>query len=162
MLSVIDAMNASKGFIRPMREGEELVKSGMIVSVGKKEKNNDVVHVQALVLRTSSLQKEPAIVEMWVDTSKEYGDRILKDNEAELRKHCNCPAGNSEKCKHVIAVILCLTNLNENDLEDFSCTDVEKQWGILKASTLKEYKAKRLHDLCHVKEHRQIIRRFIA
>ncbi len=37
MLSVIDAINATKGFIRPMREGEELMKGGMVVSIhGKK------------------------------------------------------------------------------------------------------------------------------
>lgn len=109
MLSVTDAMSASKGFMRPIREGEQLLKSGMIVSAGKKGKDGDVVHFQSLVLRTSGLSsKFPAIVELWVDLSKEYGERVVKDNEEEFKKGCDCPAGLSEKCKHILGVMLCL------------------------------------------------------
>lgn len=111
MLSVIDAMNASAGFTRPMREGEEVLKGGLVVGVGKKSKEDEVVHVQALVLRTSGLKTDPAVVELWVDLSRDYGERTVKDNEEEFRKHCDCPAGNSEKCKHVVAVMLYLTRL---------------------------------------------------
>ncbi|KAK3929159.1 Beta-ribofuranosylaminobenzene 5'-phosphate synthase [Frankliniella fusca] len=135
MLSVIDAINATKGFIRPMREGEELMNGGMVVSIGKKEKERDEVHIQALVLRTSGFQtKDPAVVEIWIDTSKEAGEKIVQDNEEEFRKYCDCPAGNSEKCKHMVAVMLCLTSLDEDDLDDLSCTGTEKQWGALKKS----------------------------
>lgn len=111
MLSVIDAMNASRGFIRPMREGEALLKAGMVTVVGKKETDvADVYKIQALVIRTSGIQsKDPAVVELSVDVSKEYGERIISDNEEEFRKHCDCPAGNSEKCKHIVAVMLWLT-----------------------------------------------------
>lgn len=110
MLSVIDSMKATRGFVRPMREGEELVKAKMVITIGKKGKENDVVHIQALVLRTSGLQsKHPAVVELWVDISKDYGERLVQDNEDEVRKVCDCPAGASEKCKHIVAVMLCLT-----------------------------------------------------
>jgi len=33
-----------------------------------------------------------------------------------------------------------------------TCTDIEQQWGILKASTLAEYQAKPLAELCHVND----------
>lgn len=61
MLSVLDVISASAGFTKPMRSGEELLRSGMVISVGKKEKNNNIIHV--LVLRTSGLNsKHPAIL----------------------------------------------------------------------------------------------------
>lgn len=41
--------------------------------------------------------------------------------------------------------------MEEEDLEDLSCTDLEQQWGKLKKSTLQEFEAKPLMDLCHVK-----------
>ncbi|KAL1488561.1 hypothetical protein ABEB36_015024 [Hypothenemus hampei] len=185
MLSIIDVMKVSKGYVKPMRSGEELLRSGMIVSVGVKEKKNDVVHVQALVLRTSGVNsKHPAIIEMWIDVSKEYGSRLICDNERDFIKMCDCPAGAAAKCKHIIAVMLYLSRfvnlvkylqtswnlilmcnsyeyfafirVEESELEDLSCTDIEKQWGCLKAATLKEYEAKPLSEMCHVKGQRDI------
>lgn len=41
--------------------------------------------------------------------------------------------------------------VEESELDDLSCTDIEQQWGSLKSATLKEYKAKRLSELCHIK-----------
>lgn len=41
--------------------------------------------------------------------------------------------------------------IEESELEDLSCTDVVKQWGTLKTATLKEYEAKPLSAMCHVK-----------
>lgn len=41
-------------------------------------------------------------------------------------------------------------------MEDLSCTDIEKQWGTLKTTTLKEYDAKSLSEMCHVKGQRDI------
>lgn len=112
MLSVIDAMNASSGFTRPMREGEAVLKGGLVVAVGKKAKEDEVVHVQALVLRTSGLKSnDPAVVEIWVDLARDYGERVVKDNEEAFRKLCDCPAGMSDKCKHILAVMLFLTRL---------------------------------------------------
>lgn len=110
MLSIIDVINASAGFTKPMRSGEELLRSGMVISVGKKEKNNNIIHVQALVLRTSGLNsKHPAIIKLWIDVSQEYGNRLVGDNEQEVTKVCDCPAGASEKCKHILAVMLYLS-----------------------------------------------------
>ncbi|GBP47580.1 hypothetical protein EVAR_40136_1 [Eumeta japonica] len=141
-----------------MRSGEELLRSGMVISVGKKEeKNNNIIHVQALVLRTSGLNsKHPTIIKLWIDVSQEYGNRLVGDNEEEVTKVCDCPAGASEKCKHILAVMLYLSRTEEADLEDLSCTDIEKQWGTLKTTALKEYEAKSLSEMCHVKGQRDI------
>ncbi|KAK3920024.1 LOW QUALITY PROTEIN: Adenylosuccinate synthetase [Frankliniella fusca] len=130
-----------------MREGEEVLNSGFVVSVGLKERKDSVAHIQALVLRTSGLQQHPYLVELWVDLDKDYGSRLLKDQSQEYQ----CKAGQSEKCKHVVAVMLYLARTDKTGLDDLSCTDVEQQWGALKATTLKEYEAKSLKEFCHVK-----------
>ncbi|CAG4941484.1 unnamed protein product [Parnassius apollo] len=129
----------------------------MVISVGKKEKNNNIIHVQALVLRTSGLNsKHPAIIKLWIDVSQEYGNRLVGDNEQEVTKVCDCLAGASEKCKHILAVMLYLSRTEEADLEDLSCTDIEKKWVTLKTTALKEYEAKSLSEMCHVKGQRDI------
>ncbi|CAH2088298.1 unnamed protein product [Euphydryas editha] len=157
MLSIVDVIKASAGYTKPMRSGEELLRSGMVISVGKKEKSNNIIHIQALVLRTSGLNsKHPAIIKLWIDVSQEYGNRLIGDNEQEVTKVCDCPAGASEKCKHILAVMLYLSRIEEADLEDLSCTDIEKQWGTLKTTALKEYEAKSLSEMCHVKGQRDI------
>jgi len=44
----------------------------------------------------------------------------------------------------------------ESDLEDLTCTDIEQQWGALKASTMADYKAKLLVELCQVEAVRSV------
>lgn len=106
ILSVLDAFNASKGFGRPIREGEAVLEAGFIVAIGVKAKNNDDIHIQALVLRTTGVSsKTPYVIEVWVNLSKPPGSRVTKDSSPE----CQCPAGASEKCKHIMAVLLYLS-----------------------------------------------------
>lgn len=105
ILSVLDALEATTGYTRPIREGEQVLESGFVVAIGCKSRNGEEVHIQALVLRTSGISsKPPALVEIWVDMGKPQGSRVLKDNSPE----CGCPAGSSEKCKHIVAVMLYL------------------------------------------------------
>lgn len=106
ILSVIDVIAASEGFSRPIREGEEVLKAGFVVGVGLRGTENSVVlHVQALKLRTSGVaSKTPALLEIWLDQTKDFGCRVMKEELAE----CGCPAGKSEKGKHIIAVMLYL------------------------------------------------------
>jgi len=105
ILSGLDAVNACVGFERPIREGEQVLEAGFIVAIGLKGKKNDELHVQALVLRTKGVSsKNPYNIEVWVDLSKQHGSRVVKDSSPE----CECPAGASEKCKHIMAVLLYL------------------------------------------------------
>lgn len=73
ILFVVDPMNATKDFVCPIHESEQLLKSGLIVSVGLKERKDGVLHIQALVLRTSSLTTQyPYLVEVWVNLKEEW------------------------------------------------------------------------------------------
>jgi len=51
--------------------------------------------------------QHPYSVELWVDLQRDYGSRVLQEKSAE----CECKAGDSEKSKHVIAVMLYLSRL---------------------------------------------------
>lgn len=42
--------------------------------------------------------------------------------------------------------------VEQDDLEDLSCTDLEQQWGKLKATHCQSYTGKKLEELCHVSE----------
>ena len=91
-----------------MLEGGQVLNGKLVLGVSVKERRNDTVYVQGLVLRTSGFASEhPYLVENWIDTSKDYGERIIKERSNE----CECPSGLSEKCKHIIAVILYLARL---------------------------------------------------
>ncbi|KAK3911139.1 Serrate RNA effector molecule-like protein [Frankliniella fusca] len=152
ILSIVDVMKATEGFIRPMREGEEVLQCGLVIGVGIKERKGDELQVHALVLRTSGLRQTPYLVQIWIDMSKEYGARVIADESRE----CECPAGMSEKCKHIVAVMLHLARSLDTDLDDLSCTDVEQQWGAIKKSTLGDYEAKRLTDFCHAHSQKEV------
>jgi uncharacterized Zn finger protein len=39
-----------------------------------------------------------------VDMGKPHGSRVIKEHSPE----CGCPAGSSEKCEHIVAVMLYL------------------------------------------------------
>lgn len=41
-------------------------------------------------------------------------------------------------------------------MDDLTCTDVEQQWGALKVTTLKEYEAKKMTELCHVTSQKKV------
>lgn len=80
MLSIIDAVKTTEGFVRPMREGEEVLNSGLVIFVGKKSKKDATVHVQALVLRISGLSSQHLyLVEFWIDLSKDFGSRLVNE-----------------------------------------------------------------------------------
>jgi len=108
ILSVTDVTNACIGYTRPIREGEQVLNAIFVISVGLKSKEGSILHIQALVLRTSGITTQhPYSVELWVDLEKEYGSRVIQDKSVE----CECKAGESEKCKHIIAVMLHLSRL---------------------------------------------------
>jgi len=55
ILSVLDSINVSAGYVRPVREGEEVLNAGLVISVGIKQKEGNILHIQALVPRTSGI-----------------------------------------------------------------------------------------------------------
>ncbi|RVE47376.1 hypothetical protein evm_007975 [Chilo suppressalis] len=62
-----------------------------------------------------------------------------------------CVGVKERKSEKELLHCLFLNRVDEEELDDLSCTDLEQQWGSIKATHYKTYEAKRLCDLCHVK-----------
>nr|XP_037283550.1 uncharacterized protein LOC119176395 [Rhipicephalus microplus]XP_037283552.1 uncharacterized protein LOC119176395 [Rhipicephalus microplus] len=62
--------------------------------------------------------------------------------------HCSCKAGNSERCRHMIAMLLHVNRTGIQNLDLLTSTDVTQAWGKLKTNAL--YEACKLKELCHV------------
>ncbi|XP_025997023.1 uncharacterized protein LOC113005531 [Solenopsis invicta] len=124
MLSVLDVMNTCKDYVRPLREGEDLYKNGLLICAGITKKNGSIVECQGLATQVSHVHEHPHIINVKIDSNKTAGERIIEGK-------CSCIAGESAKCKHYIALLLHLSRTNEDDLDDLSCTDIEQQWGKL-------------------------------
>ena len=55
ILSVLDFTNVSAGYVRLVREGEEVLDAVLVIFVGIKQKEGNVLHIQALMLWTSGI-----------------------------------------------------------------------------------------------------------
>lgn len=82
---------------RPFIEGEKLLQSDHIVSVGVIEKNATEVQIFGLVLQTSHPKDNPHEVII-----------KIRDKFENWKCKCSCKAGLSEKCKHIFGVLLYL------------------------------------------------------
>ncbi|XP_011883465.1 PREDICTED: uncharacterized protein LOC105570667, partial [Vollenhovia emeryi] len=108
-------------------------------------KIENVADCRALAARTSGIHAVPYEVQIQIDINKEAGDRLINAK-------CECPAGESGKCKHAMATLIYLSRIEEDDMDNISCTDLQQQWGILKSNHSKEYEAKKLSEFCHVQK----------
>ena len=87
---------------RNMNEGEEVLKSGQVITVGcKKTENSDSTkHISGLVLQTSALKLFPHTVEGIIN--------IIIESPIIQEMTCSCKAGLFGNCKHIVAVLLFL------------------------------------------------------
>ncbi|XP_049515899.1 uncharacterized protein LOC119435793 [Dermacentor silvarum] len=65
-----------------------------------------------------------------------------------LQGHCSCKAGNSQRCKHMIAMLLFVNRTGIQNLDLLTSTDMAQAWGKLKMTPM--YEACKLQELCHV------------
>ncbi|XP_077548361.1 uncharacterized protein LOC144161593 [Haemaphysalis longicornis] len=133
---VMRHVGASDKRIRCYTEGEAVLDAGHLVCCGVKCQEASSVTVQGLCLQTSALKRKPHELEFV------YG------NDGSLKAHCSCKAGNSERCKHLIAMLMFVYRTGLQNLEQLTCTDMEQAWGKLRSEPL--YEAKELNQLCHV------------
>jgi len=86
-------------YTRPMIEGDAILDAGMLVLVGRLD-GNHTHKVKALRLQSSSVFSNPHAIEL---------DLNLHDVHNRINgMTCTCSAGESEKCKHEIAVLIYL------------------------------------------------------
>ncbi|KAF5281418.1 hypothetical protein FQR65_LT14714 [Abscondita terminalis] len=101
IVTIVNIINYLGEGKRPLKEGEEVLRAGMITKCGKIEDNV----VVGLCLQTSKIKDFPHKVKL-----------ILNEDY----RHCSCKAENGGKCKHIFAVLL-LVNRTAN-LPELTCT----------------------------------------
>ncbi|KAF0749326.1 zinc finger MYM-type protein 1-like, partial [Aphis craccivora] len=100
-------------FILTNNKGKKLAEIGHVNLVTEVKSTNMFSVITAIVIRQTSVTCEPWKVKLEVDNN-----RSVKNG------FCECPAGASEKCKHIAAVIY----YNNNE-ESFSKTNFPQEWG---------------------------------
>ncbi|XP_050427719.1 uncharacterized protein LOC126837810 [Adelges cooleyi] len=106
-LSLIDIFTFCKCTIssRNLIEGECVLNGKKVILCGKVEnENSSTIATKSLVLRTSCLSSMPHEVNCSFKTKREHGTKKISI-ESTL---CTYPAGASECCKHIVAVLLFL------------------------------------------------------
>ncbi|KAH7955388.1 hypothetical protein HPB52_000810 [Rhipicephalus sanguineus] len=96
-LSLSDIMRhlgAVEPRLRCLIEGEEVLNARHIICCGVKTCSDTSLTVQGLCVQTSHVQHKPHELEFV------YG------LDGTIKGHCTCEAGNSERCKHLVAMML--------------------------------------------------------
>lgn len=123
-------------------EGEEVLRAKQIILCGKVQQKNGLL-IKALVIQSSHIRDKP----------HEISGTLNVDSTAIKIESfvCSCAAGASERCKHVVAVLLFLNRNNLNDIDTLSSTDVQCQWSKLKEPSLEQFKPVSIEHFCCVK-----------
>jgi len=100
MSNILDVIGT---FQRSLIEGEAVLEAKMLVAVGRLRREDEdfvnILKVWALCLQTSALFSNPHELNVHIDLAKLGKDRVQY-------LHCSCTAGESAKCKHLIALLL--------------------------------------------------------
>lgn len=82
---------------RNMVEGENVLNSGHIINCGYVNKNEMSIGIFATCLQTSSIRDKPHEIN---------GNLHFKSSWEIIELNCTCKAGASQRCKHVVSVLL--------------------------------------------------------
>ncbi|XP_064472617.1 uncharacterized protein LOC135387264 [Ornithodoros turicata] len=107
---------------RTFVEGERILNSQHIVVCGRKASTSGAASttIVGLCLSTSALKGNPHVVSAVLENA-DNGFKIYQAS-------CTCRAGNSEKCKHIMGVLLRCNRDGVLNLPALSVTDVECAW----------------------------------
>ncbi|KAH6923547.1 hypothetical protein HPB50_002169 [Hyalomma asiaticum] len=136
IVSHIGAVDTVDTRLRSLTEGEAVLQARHIICCGVKTCTETLLTVQGLCVQTSHVQNKPHELE------------FAYSLDGTIKGHCSCKAGNSERCKHLAAMMLLVNGTGIQNLEPLTCTDLKQAWGKLQAAPM--YEARELQDLCHV------------
>ncbi|KAK3920208.1 Trigger factor [Frankliniella fusca] len=144
LLQLEHVFDAQQGFVRPLIEGRLAIPN--IVSVGVKSRRGDLVEIQAIVVPSTSINKDPFIVEIFINKKESVVEKKISEIS------CTCPGGacKSHCCKHAMAVIIHLERLDESEIDTLTCTETDQVWGQLKDGALSKFEAAPLDTFCHL------------
>ncbi|XP_026285705.1 uncharacterized protein LOC113211528 [Frankliniella occidentalis] len=144
LLVLEHVFHAQQGFLRPLAEGRLAVEN--IVSIGVKSRRAELVEIQAIVVPSTNVTKDPFTVEVSINTKEAIVEKKI------TAISCSCAGGACKKhcCKHAMAVIINLERLDESDIDTLTCTDTNQAWGKLKEGALSKFDPAALDTFCHV------------
>ena len=103
IVSMSNILDVAAQFKRPLIEGEAVLDAKMLAIVGKLARTDDddgnILKVWSLCLQSSATFSDPHQLEIHLDLCKLGRDRFS-------RLFCSCTAGESAKCKHLIALLM--------------------------------------------------------
>ncbi|XP_034238938.1 uncharacterized protein LOC117643889 [Thrips palmi] len=134
--------HAQQGFLRPLVEGRLAVEN--IVTIGVKSRRGNEVEIEAIVVRSTNINKDPVTVNVCIMYKEAVVEKRIKDIS------CTCPAGACKKhcCKHAMAVIIHLERKDESEIEVLTCTDTKQVWDKLKESTMSKFDPVPVSEFC--------------
>ena len=89
---------------RNMREGQEIINSGLLIMCGVTERTAENIQLYDLCLQKSGITSEPHFVTGNLTVKSSV---YLKNNDIFVKEmDCSCKAGSSHCCKHIVAVLL--------------------------------------------------------
>lgn len=101
LVSISDVVEATQNRTRCLIEGEQVLDGNMLITVGSLGMSDaKVLKVWALCLQSSTLSDTPHVIQVSLNLRTIY-KRIVSIS-------CSCKAGQSEKCKHCIALLMYL------------------------------------------------------
>nr|CAI5857318.1 unnamed protein product [Callosobruchus analis] len=107
---------------RVVLEGEEVVNAGHIILYGKSELTHFSLKVCALCLQTSALQSNPHEIKGTLTISNKFA--------AIKQMYCTCKAGAGGQCKHISALLILLTRLQNHLYLKCSFCIKDKSFGV--------------------------------
>lgn len=152
-LQLEHVFDAKQGFERPLAEGRLAVEN--IVDIGVKSRNGDLVYIQAIVVPSTNVTKDPFTVEICINTAETPVEEKI------VSVACDCPGTGCKAhcCKHAMAVIIRLERLDEAEIETLTCTDKLQVWGKLKEGALSKFEPAALTTFCHIPKTAPVYRR---
>ncbi|XP_051156911.1 uncharacterized protein LOC127278964 [Leptopilina boulardi] len=123
---------------RNFLEGEKLLHAGHLLFCGKEAEEDNLINLIAFCIQSSKIKDAPHEIK-----------RSLLNGKINLIK-CSCTAGQSQKCKHVVATLLLLTIKNTDELDSVSFTDKKCLWDNPRTACLEQYEPApiEIHDCC--------------
>ncbi|XP_043469594.1 uncharacterized protein LOC122503202 [Leptopilina heterotoma] len=127
-----DCTPSSRNFV----EGERVWQADHIIFCGQQDSDETSIKIISFCLQSSNLKSAPHQIKGEINLCGSI-----------IKMTCSCKAGLSEKCKHIVAVLLHLNSINIMNLELCSCTNTTCLWSASHQKALEVYEPAPLR--CH-------------
>ncbi|XP_058827932.1 uncharacterized protein LOC131687863 [Topomyia yanbarensis] len=142
-VNLIDILDYVGNSVRPIREGCAMFEAKHVIFIGYTENSADYVYITGFVRHSSHPQHPQHTIDLQITA-----------NVSGWALKFSCKAG-TVRCKHIIA---CLLEVNRSgNCEFLSCSTAVQAWGITKKEKFNKWGAKRISQLCCIKQYVRLL-----